>query len=99
MLSLHPKEEMRQAVSAMAGIPIDKHAVAEFENGMQILLSPGLQIALPQQIRRLHPQHLRHGMNHPQGGVPLPPLDPPDVADVQAAFVGQIFAVWSHCAL
>ena len=43
VLSVHPKEEMRQAVSEMVEIPINKGALVEFENGMQIVLSPGMK--------------------------------------------------------
>ena len=43
VLPVHPREEMRQAVSEMAGIPTVRRALIEFENGMQILLSPGMQ--------------------------------------------------------
>ena len=43
VLSIHPKEEMRQAVEEMAGIPMDRRALVQFENGLQILLSPGMK--------------------------------------------------------
>ena len=34
VLSLHPKEEMRQAVEEMLDQPMAKRALVEFENGM-----------------------------------------------------------------
>ena len=43
VLSIHPGEEMRQAVEEMAGIPMARRALVEFENGMQILLSRGMK--------------------------------------------------------
>ena len=38
VLSRHPKESMREAVSEMVGYPIDKRVLIEFENGMRILI-------------------------------------------------------------
>ena len=43
VLSVHPKEEMRKAVSEMVGVPIPRRALVEFENDVQILLSPGMK--------------------------------------------------------